>query len=94
MEEAPIRDRSDLPDSSKKPERIAPEEIEKAVKKVVSESFGMRKEDVPPSVLKLLLGFRRTTRGASATIMEVVEGMIREGKLSEDGDHVSVADGA
>jgi len=94
MEEAPMRDRSDLADSSKKPERIAPEEIEKAVEKVVSESFGMRKEDVPPSVLKLLLGFRRTTRGASATIMEVVEGMIGEGKLSEDGDHVSVADGA
>ncbi len=92
MEEAPMRDRSDLPDSSKKPERIAPEEIGKAVEKVVSESFGMRKEDIPPSVLKLLLGFKRTTRGASATIMEVVERMIGEGKLSEEGDHVSVAD--
>ena len=94
MEEAPMRDRSDLPDSSKKPERIAPEEIGKAVEKVVSESFGIRKEDVPPSVLKLLLGFRRTTRGASATVMEVVERMIGEGQLSEEGDHVYVANGA
>jgi hypothetical protein len=92
MEEAPMRDRSDLPDSSKKPERIAPEEIEKAVEKVVSESFGMRKEDIPPSVLKLLLGFKRTTKGASATIMEVVERMIGEGKLCDESDHVSVAD--
>ncbi|HEX2740493.1 MAG TPA: DUF3320 domain-containing protein, partial [Rubrobacter sp.] len=92
MDEAPMRDRSALPDSSKKPERIAPEEIGKAVEKVVSESFGMRKEDIPPSVLKLLLGFRRATRGASATIMEVVERMLGDGKLSEEGDHVSVAD--
>ncbi|MBA2377124.1 MAG: DUF3320 domain-containing protein [Rubrobacter sp.] len=93
MEEAPLRDRSELPDSSKKPERVAPEEMEKAIEKVVHESFGMPKHEIPSPVLKLLLGFQRATEGSSSVVMERVEVMMKDGKLSEDAaDHVFVAD--
>lgn len=89
MTAAPLRDRSELPDSSKKAERIAPEELEEAIVKVVSESYGMQRYEIPPAVLRLLLGFRRATKKASGMVSTVVDGMVDSGRLSEDGGHVT-----
>jgi hypothetical protein len=48
----------------KKVELVAPEEIAAAIEKVVGDSFGMDRAEIPASVLRQLLGFRRTTEGA------------------------------
>ncbi|MDP9485125.1 MAG: DUF3320 domain-containing protein, partial [Actinomycetota bacterium] len=61
MQESPLRDRSGLPDASKKLEFVAPEEVEAAIAKVVADSYGMGREEIPAAVLRLLFGFKRTT---------------------------------
>ena len=54
----------ETPDNMKKVELVAPEEIAAAIEKVVGDSFGMGRAEIPASVLRQLLGFRRTTEGA------------------------------
>jgi len=90
MQEAPLRDRSELPDASKKLEFIAPEEIAAAIERVVADSCGMDKGEIPAAVLRLLLGFRRTTEGSQKLVTEVLDGMITEGRLTAEGDQVSL----
>ena len=90
MQEAPLRDRSRLPDASKKLEFIAPEEIAAAIERVVADSFGIDKSEIPAAVLRLLLGFRRTTERAQELVTEVLDGMVAEGRLTEEGDQVSL----
>jgi very-short-patch-repair endonuclease len=90
MREAPLRDRSGAPEPLKKVELISPEELAVAIKKVVSESFGMDRGEVPAAVLRLLLGFRRTTETAQQRVMEVVDGMVVRGELIQEGNHVSL----
>lgn len=88
-EEAPLRDRSDLPNASKKVEFIAPEEIEAAIARVVTDAYGMDREEILAAVLRLLLGFRRTTEAAQRWVMEVLDAMITRVALIEENDHVS-----
>jgi hypothetical protein len=90
MQEAPLRDRSRLPDASKKLEFIAPKEIVVAIERVVTDSIGMDKGEIPAAVLRLLLGFRRTTEGAQRLVIEVLDSIITEGRLTEEGNHVSL----
>jgi hypothetical protein len=90
MQEAPLRDRSRLPDASKKLEFIAPKEIVVAIERVVTDSFGMDKGEIPAAVLRLLLGFRRMTEGAQRLVIEVLDSIINEGRLTEEGNHVSL----
>jgi hypothetical protein len=90
MQEAPLRDRSRLPDASKKLEFIAPKEIVVAIERVVTDSFGMDKGEIPAAVLRLLLGFRRMTEGAQRLVIEVLDRIITEGRLTEEGNHVSL----
>lgn len=88
MQEAPLRDRSELPDASKKHELIAPEEIAIGIEKVVADSYGIDKTEIPAAVLRLLLGFRRTTEAAQQRVTEILDSMIAEGKLVQEGSHV------
>ena len=90
MQKAPLRDRSELPDASKKLEFVAPEEIEAAIEKVVADSYGMDREEVPAAVLRLLLGFKRASNAAQRRVSKVLDGMIASGKLIEEGNHVSL----
>ena len=90
MQQAPVRDRSALSDASRKLEFIAPEEMEAAIAKVVADSFGMDRKEVPAAVLRLLLGFKRTTGAAQRRVSEVLDGMIAERKLVEEDNHVSL----
>jgi very-short-patch-repair endonuclease len=89
MQQAPLRDRSGLPSASKKLEFVAPEEIAAAIEKVVGDSYGMNRDEIPAAVLRLL-GFRRTTEPARQQVTEVLDGIIAEGKLREEGKHVSL----
>ncbi len=90
MQEPPLRDRSGLPDASKKLEFVAPEEVEAAITKVVADSYGMGREEVPAAALRLLLGFKRTTTVAQRRVTEVLDGMVADGKLVLEGDHISL----
>ena len=90
MQEAPLRNRSGLPDASKKPEFVAPEEVRAAIVKVVADSYGMDREEIPAAVLRLLFGFKRTTTGAQQWVTEVLDGMIAAGQLIQEGTHVSL----
>ena len=92
MHEAPIRDRRELPDASKKYNLIAPEELAAAIEKVVADSYGMDRSEIPAAVSSLLLGFRRTAGAAQRQVTEVLEGMVAEGRLVQEGDHVSLRD--
>jgi very-short-patch-repair endonuclease len=90
MQEAPLRDRSELPAASRKLELVAPEEIEAAIGKVIADSYGAGREEIPPAVLSLLLGFKRTTEAAQRRVTEVLDGMIADGRVVEEGNHVSL----
>ena len=90
MRKAPLRDRSGLPDVSKKIELIAPEEIAAAIRKVISDSFGMDRSEVSSAVLSLLLGFRRTTKSAQQQVTNVLDDMVRRGELVQEGSHISL----
>lgn len=88
MGKAPLRDRSALPDASKKHDLIAPEEIAVAIERVVVDSYGMDRSEIPAAVLRLLLGFRRTTEPAQQRVTKILDGMIAERKLTQEGSHV------
>ena len=60
QEEITVRDRSELPNASRKIELIAPEEIEMAIKQVVSAAFGIDRADLAPEVCKLF-GIKRAS---------------------------------
>ena len=90
MRDAPLRDRSGLPDASRKVELVAPEEIAAAIRKVISDSFGMDRSEVPSAVLSLLLGFKRTTKGAQQRVTDVLDDMTKKGDLVQEGVHVSL----
>jgi len=89
MEKAPLRDRSGLPDVSKKIELVAPEEIAAAIRKVVTDSFGMDRSEIPAAVLRVLLRFRRTTQRAQQQVTHVLDDMVRRGVLVQEGGHIS-----
>jgi hypothetical protein len=74
----------------KKVELIAPEEIVAAAKKVGADSFGMDRDEIPAAVLRVLLGFRRTTDVAHRRVTEVLDGMVARGELIQEGKHVSL----
>lgn len=90
MREAPLRDRSGAPDAMKKVDLIAPEEIAAAIRKVLSDSFGMDRAEIPAAVLRLLLGFRRIMQAAQRRVTDVLDSMVARGELVQEGDHVSL----
>jgi very-short-patch-repair endonuclease/DNA polymerase III delta prime subunit len=88
MQEAPLRNRSKLPSASRKHDFIAPEEIATAIEQVVSDSFGMSQEEIPPAVLNLLLGFRRTSEAARHRILDILASLVTEGRLTQKDNQI------
>jgi Protein of unknown function (DUF3320) len=76
----PVRDRSDFPQSAKKIEYVAPEEIHSAIEQVVRESYGIDRDDVATSVGRLL-GFLRITDEMRSTIDRELDVVIAAGRL-------------
>jgi very-short-patch-repair endonuclease len=91
MSKPPIRDRSNLPNSSRKLELIAPEEIERAVTHVVSSGVGIKRDEVRQEVCRLF-GFARVTNAMQKPISKAIVRMLKDGRLKLQGDQIMVAD--
>ena len=84
QEQVPVRNRDDLPNASRKLELIAPEEIEMAIKQVVSDAFGIERNDLPREVCRLF-GFG-ISKNMQQQINKVVDGMIKRKQLIQQED--------
>lgn len=86
-----IRDRSDLPNVSKKLNLVAPEEIALAVETVIKNAFGMKENEIPPAV-SAAFGFSRTSNDMNQHIQNIINQLKREHKLIGKGDFLIVSD--
>ena len=84
-----VRDRSGLPNASRKLELIAPEEIEAAIKQVVSDAFGIERDDLAPEVCRFF-GIRRASAQIQQGIDKVVEELIERGQLILKADSLVI----
>jgi len=91
MNEAPVRNRSDLPDGSKKLEFVAPEELATAVERAVTSSYGIGRKDVAPAALRLL-GFGRVTKAAEEKMERAIDLAVSQGKVTKRGDQLVPAE--
>lgn len=91
MANAVVRDRSDLPNASRKLELVAPEELSEAVVAVVRSAFGINLTDIPQAVCRLL-GFGRTSEDMAALIDSLVRKLSNAGTLLVSGGHVTLVD--
>ena len=80
-----VRDRSTLPNASKKLKFIAPEEIEASIKVVVLNSLGIERNDLSREVCRLF-GFKSVSEDMRQTIEPVVDGLINQGTLTVKGN--------
>ncbi len=85
MTEPPIRDRSTLPQTSRKLDFVSDEEIAAVVMQVASESFGFASDDIASTVVRIL-GFGRVTESVQDRIAKVVQALVFSGKLSVKND--------
>ena len=79
-----VRDRSELPNASRKLELIAPEEVQIAIKQLVSDAFGIEQNDLSREVCKLF-GFGTVSANMRQKVEEVINEMIEHGDLKEKG---------
>lgn len=84
-----IRDRADLPNTSRKLDLIAPEEIVLAVETIVKNAFGMQRDDIPSAVCNAF-GFGRTSVDMKQQVEITIDEMIDEGRLTKQGDFLVV----
>ena len=84
-----VRDRSELPSASRKLEFIAPEEIEAAIKQVVSDAFGIDRGELVREACRLF-GFRSVSGDMRQGVDKVVEGLIERGQLIWQGDSLVI----
>ena len=91
MESPELRDRSNLARASRKLELVAPEEMALAVERVVAGSYGIRRQEVPGAAVRLL-GFARLTQEMRTRVDSVVEEMVQDGRLVEQGDNLVVGE--
>jgi very-short-patch-repair endonuclease len=88
MASAVVRDRSDLPNASRKLELVAPEELSEAIMTVVKRSFGISLADIPQAVCRLL-GFGRTSEDMGALVDSIVRKLSTAGTLLIADGHVT-----
>lgn len=84
MSEVPVRDRSHLKSSEKKIEFIAPEEIQAAIRLTVTRNFSINRDDLLSESLNLL-GFKRVTGQARERVETLLDELVRNGELNEQG---------
>ncbi|MFB3041723.1 MAG: DUF3320 domain-containing protein, partial [Candidatus Poribacteria bacterium] len=86
-----MRDRSTLPSTSRKLELIAPEEIEVAIKNVISNALGMSREHLPQETYRLF-GFKAVSENMRRQVEKVVDKMIEQGQLNWKGNSLVACD--
>ncbi len=77
-----VRDRSELPYTSRKFKLIAPEEIQEAIKLIVSESCGIEQDDLPRATCRLF-GFKKVNWDMQDEIEGIIYKMIERGELTD-----------
>ena len=82
QEQIHVRDRSHLPNVSRKLELIAPEEIEVAIGLIVLEAFGIERDDLPHETCRLF-GFKKVNLDMRRGVEVVINQMIERGELVE-----------
>ncbi len=85
MVEPEVRDRSALPAPSRRLDLVAPEEIARAVERVVADAFGMEPAAVPAAACRLL-GFPRLGDDMRARFEEVLADLLGRGLLERRGE--------
>jgi hypothetical protein len=84
-----LRNRSNIPATSRKFRYIAPEEIALAVKKVVKNSFAIQ-VDAAVSFVAKMFGFPRVTDEMKKDILEVIQGCVERKELVLEGAYLKV----
>jgi very-short-patch-repair endonuclease len=92
MSAPPVRDRSELPASSRKMQLIAPEEIKAALVRATTNAFAIS-EDALVADCGRMFGFARVTEEMRETISQVVKVAIAEGRLLQEGNWIKPAKG-
>ncbi len=87
LQDCPVRDRSDLPANSRRPELIAPEEFAAAIARVVSDSLGMPADSISQAAARLL-GFPRLTDDLRARIEDAIVRLRAARRLAEQGENL------
>ena len=82
QEHISVRDRNGLPNASRKLELIAPEEIQMAIKQLVSDAFGIGRDDLSREVCKLF-GFVTVSAKMRQKVEAVINEMIEHADLRE-----------
>jgi hypothetical protein len=89
MAEPTVRDRSNLPAASRRLDLVAPEEIQRAILKVIAESYGMQPDEVPGAVCRIL-GFARVTDEMRSAVEPHREALVKKGLLMQNGRNLTV----
>ena len=89
MQVAPVRDRSNMSQSSKNMKLISPEEIQEAIHIVVKTSLGAKEEEISKQV-SILFGFGALKKEAKKLIDLQIEQMKTNGKLICKGDFLVI----
>jgi hypothetical protein len=84
-----VRSRASLPNSFRKIELIAPEEISRATSQIAEAAYGITKEDLARSVCEIF-GFERATEGMLAIVDNVISKMLDDGNLNMQGKFIVV----
>ena len=87
--EITVRDRSELPNTSRKLELIAPEEIKVAIKQIVLNAVGIEREELVREVCRLF-GFRSVSGDMRQGVERVVEELIENEQLIWQGDSLVI----
>ena len=82
QEQITVRNRDELPNTSRKLELIAPEEIQEAIKLVVSESLGIEEKDLPQETCRLF-GFKKVNENMRRGVESVMNEMLKREELTE-----------
>ncbi len=77
-----VRDRSELPNTSRKFNLIAPEEIQEGIKLIVSESCGIEQDDLPRATCRLF-GFKKVNREMQDEIEGIIHKLIERSELTD-----------
>ncbi|HVT85464.1 MAG TPA: DUF3320 domain-containing protein, partial [Chitinophagaceae bacterium] len=91
MEKPVIRNRVNLANSARKIRYIAPEEIGLSIEKVVTDSIAIEQDDIAVLVGKMF-GFNRITEDMKGEILIVVQKLIDEKVLKEEGPLIKQVD--
>ncbi|GAB3302231.1 DUF3320 domain-containing protein [Hymenobacter tenuis] len=82
MQHPPLRDRSQLPAISRKLSFVAPEELARALRTVVEQSFALPREAVYLPAVRLL-GFSRLTPDMRLLLEPALAGLLERGEVEE-----------